>query len=64
MTTPADKIEESLGSELVELRQSRGFVVLGFSDGRRYQIYACGKVEADYSADCWLGVERCDQVPA
>lgn len=54
------KIQESVGSNLIEVRQERGFVVLGFGDGRRYQIYACGKVEADYSADCWLEVERCD----
>jgi hypothetical protein len=59
--TPKDQLNLSLGHTLTEVRQESGFVVLGFDDGKRYQIYACGKVDFDYSADCWLGVERCDK---
>lgn len=60
MTFPADLIEPLCGNVLLSVRQERGFVVLEFSGGKRVQIYACAKVESDYSADCWLGIERCD----
>lgn len=62
MSDPADPLSVLVGNVLVGVRQERGFVVLEFSGGKRVQIYACAKVEADYSADCWLGVERCDRV--
>ena len=48
---------EEVGEELLLVNQGRGFVVLAFSSGKRYQIYACAKVEPDYSADCWIAVE-------